>query len=102
MPTVKADWQWSKDWWVTTDAVLTGAWQLPKEKRLVLLFVNVSDQPVTAAFNFDARTYGLTAKRLRCVVARTDTSAPESHEFSAARRVVTFAPRQAQAWELRW
>ncbi|MBI2928732.1 MAG: hypothetical protein HYY24_23970 [Verrucomicrobia bacterium] len=102
MPTVKADWQWSKDWWVTTDAVLTGAWQLPKEKRLVLLFVNVSDQPVTAAFDFDARTYGLPAKRLKCLITRSDPSPPESHEFSAARHVVTVAPRQAQAWELRW
>ena len=46
IPTVRADWQWSGEWWVTTDAVLTGAWDLPKDKRMVLLFVNVSDETV--------------------------------------------------------
>ena len=29
IPTVRADWQWYGSTWVTTDAVLTGAWHLP-------------------------------------------------------------------------
>ena len=29
IPTVTADWQWSGEWPVTTDAVMTGAWRLP-------------------------------------------------------------------------
>lgn len=44
LPKVKADWQWSGEWWVTTDAVLTGAWRLPKDGRFLVLLVNVSDQ----------------------------------------------------------
>ena len=40
-PQVTADWQWSGEWPVTTDALLTGAWTLPRENRLVLLLVNV-------------------------------------------------------------
>jgi hypothetical protein len=46
VPKVKADWQWSGEWWVTTDAVLAGAWRLPQTKRLLVLFVNVSDETV--------------------------------------------------------
>ena len=39
IPRVTADWQWSGYWPVTTDALLAGAWRLPKEKKLVLLLV---------------------------------------------------------------
>lgn len=46
IPKVKADWQWSGEWWVTTDAVLAGAWRLPSSERLAVFFVNVSDQAV--------------------------------------------------------
>lgn len=59
LPTVKADWQWSKDWWVTTSAVLTGAWQIPAEKRLVCFFVNVSEAPVDTVWRFAPAVYGL-------------------------------------------
>ncbi len=103
MPTVKADWQWSKDWWVTTDAVLTGAWQLPKEKRLVLLFVNVSDQPVTATLRFHGTRYGIRARHLRCAISASAGAASEPRVFSAEfDQSVTFAPRQAQAWAVSW
>ena len=50
IPTVTADWQWHGRWPVTTSALLTGAWRQPKEGRLVLLFVNVSEEPLTATF----------------------------------------------------
>src|SRR3972149_4841086 len=33
IPTVRADWRWSNEWWVGTDAVMTGAWRLPGENR---------------------------------------------------------------------
>jgi hypothetical protein len=103
MPTVKADWQWSKDWWVTTDAVLTGAWQLPKEKRLVLLLVNVSDQPVTATLPFDAARHGIRSKRLQATIATTTSAVAETRSLPTRfSQSITFPPRQAQAWELRW
>lgn len=65
MPTVKADWQWSGEWPVTTDAVLTGAWQIPHQKRLLLLFVNVSNEPVAANLLVDPATYGIKARQMR-------------------------------------
>jgi hypothetical protein len=103
IPTVKADWQWSKDWWVTTDAVLTGAWQLPKEKRLVLLLVNVSDQPVTATLPFDAARHGIRSKRLQATIATTTSAVAETRSLPTRfSQSITFPPRQAQAWELRW
>ena len=49
IPTVTADWQWHGEWPITTDAVMTGAWQLPKENKVVLLFANVSDSPFASA-----------------------------------------------------
>lgn len=103
MPTVKADWQWEKDWWVTTDAVLTGAWALPKEKRLVLLFVNASDQPVTATLRFDGSRYGIRARRLRCAISTSANGGSEPRVFPAQfDQSITFAPRQAQAWAMSW
>lgn len=48
MPKVRADWQWLKEHWVETDAVLTGAWVKKSTARKLLLFVNVSDRAVKA------------------------------------------------------
>lgn len=67
---VKADWQWSGEWPVTTDAVLTGAWRLPAEKRVLLLFVNVSDATARATFQWDPQTYGLGTGTIRRTVSR--------------------------------
>jgi hypothetical protein len=52
IPTVTADWQWSGEWNITTDAVLAGAWRKKDEKgntvSAVFFFVNVSDAPLTS------------------------------------------------------
>ena len=61
IPTVTADWQWftTSGKVVTTDAVLTGAWRKTDESgntvSALILFVNVSDNPVTSrvAIRFD-------------------------------------------------
>jgi len=109
VPTVKADWQWSGHWWVTNDAVLTGAWQMPKAKRLVMIFANVSDEPVTAKVRFDPVAYGIRATRILCEAKPGDESTseklilpissgkPEVFEWQAV-----FKPRHIQTWELRW
>jgi len=103
IPRVKADWQWSGEWWVTTDALLTGAWQLPHERRLLLLFVNVSDDPLTAGLTFDGSHHGIRAKQLRCILAQTGEEQPEAVELPVRfERRATFPPRQAQAWEMKW
>ncbi len=101
MSQVKADWQWSGEWWVTTDAVLTGAWLIPKEKRLVLLLVNVSDDPISVGLRFNALQYGIHARQLRGTRYPNNEATPAalSREFE---QPLQFLPRQAQAWELRW
>jgi len=99
MPKVKADWQWSGEWPVTTDAVLAGAWRLPKEKRLVLLFANVSDQVIAAKLRFDANEYGLRAKQLRARVVGENHA--DAHVFTAGfEQLIQFSPRSVQGWEL--
>jgi hypothetical protein len=103
MPKVKADWQWYGECWVTTDAVMTGAWALPAEHKMVLLFVNVSDEAVTAEVAFDARKYGVAGEQFQCSVW-TDTDQPPQMEALLRRfkRSITFAARRAVAWELTW
>lgn len=44
MPRVRADWQWHGEHWVHTDALLSGAWTIPKENKTALIFANVSDE----------------------------------------------------------
>ena len=78
VPRVTADWQWSGQWPVTTDAVLTGAWALSRENRLVLLLVNVSDQVLQTQVQFDPREYGLPAAGLTLTELRPDGAAGRS------------------------
>lgn len=101
IPNVTADWQWSGVWPVTTPAVMTGAWHLPAEQRVVLLFANVADQPLTATVQCDLREVGLTASSL----SRrkwTPQGEPEAlGTFSPAlRETITFPPRSLWAWEI--
>ena len=109
VPTVKADWQWSGAWWVTNNAVLTGAWQMPKAKRLVMMFANVSDEPVTATVRFDPVAYGIRARRILCEASPDDEATSEklalplsSGKPGVFERQVVFKPRRVQAWELHW
>jgi len=101
MPTVRADWQWSGEWWVTNDAVLTGAWQLPRERRMVLLFVNVSDEKVSTQTRFDAVANGIRAKALRLQRLMTDGSKMDWQTLPGTfERSISLGPREAEAWEL--
>lgn len=103
IPRVKADWQWSGEWWVTTDAVLTGAWRLPGQRRLALFFVNVSEQPVTAALRFDANADGIRARKLSLSVTGDGASNPQTRELASPfEQRIEFMPRSVQAWELAW
>lgn len=100
IPTVTADWQWHGHWPVTTSALLTGAWRQPKEGRLVLLFVNVSDEPLSATFAFDAARYGLSGQAV-CVTKLTADSAGEAFTAPASfQRELTFPAKTAWAWEI--
>ena len=97
---VTADWQWSGHWPVTTDALLSGAWWLPAEKKLTLLLVNVSDSPVRATLDFTAARYALPAGSLS--VTRLGPDGP-AETFAVPRtfqREIFTPPRQAWAWEI--
>ena len=105
MPTVRADWQWDSPGWVTTDAVMSGAWTLPTEHRSVLLFANVSDQPVTARLRLDAGRYGIQGPQVRIATIKSSASPQAGAESllspSKIDREVIFPARSAFAWELR-
>jgi len=101
IPTVRADWQWDNPGWVTTDAVMTGAWTLPREHHSMLLFVNVSDQPVTARVQIDAAAYGAEGPQVRIVTVKATGQGESSVSPSKIERELLFPARSAFAWELR-
>lgn len=100
IPTVHADWQWSGEWPVTTDALLAGAWQLPRRERILFLFVNVSDAPVTASVVIDSRRYPVAGTRPSIT---SWSEAGKGAGFTAGstfRRPISVPARSALAWEL--
>jgi hypothetical protein len=100
IPTVRADWQWSGEWWVTTDAAMAGAWYLPEESKAVLLFVNVSDEPIDTSLDLDAGKFGIAGEQVRVT---TVTSAGESESVvlpRVSKRELALPARTAVAWEL--
>jgi len=100
IPRVTADWQWRGRWPVTTDAVMTGAWQIPTEKRVVLLLVNVSNEPVRAAIAFSGADYALPGGELRVtrfVGNRPLPPEPVPREFQ---RAIEIPGQTAWAWTI--
>jgi len=85
---------------VTTDALLAGAWRLPKEMKLVLLFVNASDEPIQATLDFDAARYDLPAGSLALTRIGQDGPEEMTPVPRAFQRAISAAPRQAWAWEM--
>ncbi|MCS7306382.1 MAG: DUF6259 domain-containing protein [Thermoguttaceae bacterium] len=99
IPRVTADWQWSGHWPVSTDALLSGAWMLPDQQKLLLLFANVGDEPVRLRLEFDAAGYGLSGSKFRWV-----RYTPEGHKETletprAFHQDLSFPSRQVCAWE---
>ncbi|MHC4178253.1 MAG: DUF6259 domain-containing protein [Planctomycetota bacterium] len=100
IPKVRADWQWSGEWWVSTDAVLSGAWRLADENRCAVLLVNVSDKPVATRLNVDASDCGFSGPKVR--LTKVDSEGP-GESLTVPRvfqRELTLPPRTAAAWEL--
>lgn len=100
IPKVKADWQWSGEWWVTTDAVLTGAWRLPGEKRAVLIFANVSDAPVTAEFTLNPAEYELPDEGVTVKSIEVEGATVVAPPVAGVATSVTFPQNAVSAWEL--
>jgi len=97
MPEVKADWQWHGEWWVTTNAVLTGAWRLPDVNETVLIFVNVSDYAVPVKIRLDLKDYGFESAEAR-VWSVGSTWKKNWTDFVS--ETMTFGARSVNAWIL--
>lgn len=102
VPNVKADWKWSGEWWVTTPAILTGAWRLPGEERAVLIFANVSDAPVTAEFQLNPEDYALIRPNVLVEPVRTEGVTILEPLPIATRQVITFPATSVAAWEVHY
>jgi hypothetical protein len=101
LPTVRADWGWGGgNWWVQTEVLLTGAWRLPRQNRVALVFVNVSDKPVAAKLPLDATHYGLSAANVQVKVVGADGPIETFTEPSRFQRELALPPLAARAWEL--
>ena len=101
IPTVRADWQWAGTWWVTTDAILAGAWSLPQEQRAVALFVNVSDQSLAVTWTCDSSDSGLNAERVQLTDYSETGPGTTTTETQPFQRHFTLQPRSAIAVEIR-
>jgi hypothetical protein len=99
IPTVTADWQWSGEWPITTDAIMTGAWQVPKEGKTVLLFANVSDSPFAAHLDWDGQDYDLPAEAAVTMLTPDGTKTPLDAQATDRRRIELPA-RSVLAWEI--
>jgi hypothetical protein len=100
VPTVRADWQWGGTRWVTTAAVLTGAWFIPAEKRLVLLAVNVSDEAVTTKLRYDTAPHGLAGRQVRLMELKPEGPGTPSVVPAQLELPLTLPARTARAWEV--
>jgi hypothetical protein len=99
MPRVRSDWAWFGETWITTDAVLTGAWRLPSERSAVLLYVNVSDQPVAVRTRVRPADLGAPARGVRWSRLTDPDGEAQPSEAPAA---FTVGPREILAFEARW
>ncbi len=103
IPTVRADWQWEGEWWVSAPAVYTGAWQLPDKRKMVLFFINVADEPVTATMRFSPSTYGIRAKQLQLMEKQGESDSGKAYTVpSRFERRLNIAPHEAVVWEVEW
>ena len=100
IPAVTADWQWYGEMNVTNHAVFAGAWRLPRENKAALIFVNVSDEGVTADFRFDSRALGVEGGRIALAkISGENRESPVTAPPSFTRRL-EFPARTAWAWEI--
>lgn len=101
IPKVTADWQWSGEWIVTTDALLSGVWRA-KDGRVALIFVNVTDLELSAELVFDGEKYGFKKGARLLVTPRTEEGTQSAKsELSSFRRRITLPAYQALALEVR-
>lgn len=109
LQTLRADWQWGGSRWVTTPALLCGAWHLPAKQKVLVLAVNVGDAPIKTTLLVDIRETGWQSDKLRLVPvaaipgATTATSTQQvasPGQGSAVRTECEVPPRSVSAWEI--
>jgi len=98
---VTADWQWSGQWPITTDAILTGAWQIPQDNRTVMLFANVSDSPFASHLSLNPKDYSLSGKPVAVAAVRSDGTRTPLAVDSLDQADVEVPARSIMAWEIR-
>lgn len=100
IPTVTADWQWHNEWPITTAAVMTGAWQMQKGDKTVLLFANVSDSSFASPLELNPADYNLTGKSTTVTVIRADGTNSQLTTQVTDLPVIELAARSVCAWEI--
>jgi len=101
VPQVTADWAWSGTWMVTASALQRGAWWA-EDGRLLLLFVNVSGDPVEAEAIFRPGDHGWpeAAGYRACTVSPAGRGTPENRA-GTWRMPLRLGPREIAAYEIR-
>ncbi len=99
IPQLRADWQWQGSMWVTTNAVLTGAWAIPRERKAIAFVVNAAEEELSVRVTADTRQWGLNTSQVRVTPVL-----PEGRQQTAEGPCmwsvdITLPPCSAQAWE---
>jgi hypothetical protein len=100
IPEVRADWQWAGEWWVTTPSVLTGAWKLPQDNKIVLICVNVSDKPVSAKLEINLAEYGVDMGKSKIASIDENGLSNKFVDPSVLDSEIVFPAHSALAWEV--
>jgi hypothetical protein len=100
IPTVTADWQWHDEWPITTGAIMTGAWQMQKENKTVLLFANVSDSSFASHLELNPADYGLSGKSMIVTVLRANGTSTLLKSQVTDQPEIELAARSVCAWEI--
>lgn len=102
--TLTSDWVYIEDLMVTTPTVLSGAWKHEDGKAVVILLVNIDEQPRTVGVPFSAEEHGVDGELAsRMWKATEDRTAKPSWQPSSSSwsREVTLEPMSAVAIEVR-
>ncbi|MGB4727219.1 MAG: DUF6259 domain-containing protein [Thermogutta sp.] len=99
IPQLRADWQWQGSMWVTTDAVFTGAWAIPRERKAIAFMVNAAEEELTVRVEADTRQWGLNASKVRTTCVLPEGRQQMEVGPSTWSVEITLPPCSAQAWE---
>jgi hypothetical protein len=100
IPDVTADWAWHDKWPVTDTALQRAAWS-NRKGHLALIFVNSSDQEVSATLKFSGTTYGFGAQERLQVTPRDENGTQETVERPCNFELpIKLGPQQAICYEV--